>query len=141
MAPRVPSVGQVAGLEVVVVVPETVVVVNWQACQFTMVLVPVPPVTVAVRVVDSPRIMVAATEELNVTVTTLALLLLPQPASHKQAMVTAPAAPLQMRLDFITPASPSARARSPMMFRLRWFSLLPSTFCASPLTMHSIPPR
>jgi hypothetical protein len=50
IAPRLLSVGQFAAVEVVVVVPETVVVVNWQASQFTMTLV--APFTVAVSVVD-----------------------------------------------------------------------------------------
>ena len=84
--PRVPSVGQAAAVEVVGVLPETVVVVNWQGCQLTAVLVVVPPVTVAVRVVDWPRIIDGAgpREEVTVTTTVFAPLpLLPQPAASK----------------------------------------------------------
>src|ERR1700687_1018999 len=77
--PSVPSVGQVAGVEIVGVVPETVVVVNWQGCQLTLVFVVVPPTTTAVRVADCPTIMTVPTDEVTVTVTAfVALLLLPQ---------------------------------------------------------------
>src|ERR1700720_2190761 len=83
--PREPSVGQAAGVEVVGVVPETVVVVNWQGSQFTAMLLVVPPVTEAVRVVDWPTIMLVPREEATATVTVFAALLLPQPAARHTA--------------------------------------------------------
>jgi hypothetical protein len=90
-------------LEVVEVVPETVVVVNWQGCQFTIVLV--APVTVAVSVVDWPKMIEAPTDEVTETETVFALLL-PQPSSHRQAKVMATATQLQVPLDLITPTLP-----------------------------------
>jgi hypothetical protein len=74
---------------VVVVVPETVVVVNWQGCQLTAVLVVVPPVTVAVSVVDCPTIMMLPTDDVTLTVTALVALLLPQPAARDAATMAA----------------------------------------------------
>jgi hypothetical protein len=77
-----------AGVDVVEVVPETVVVVNWHGCQFTAVLVVVPPVTVAVRVVDCPTMIVVPTEDVTETVTAFVLLLLlPQPAARHAAAI------------------------------------------------------
>jgi hypothetical protein len=73
-----------------------VVVVNWHGCQLTVVSEVVPPVTVAVSVVDCPTIMIAApveicpTEELTVTVTVFVVLLLPpQPAVSEAAIIMA----------------------------------------------------
>jgi hypothetical protein len=57
------------------------------------------------------------TDELTVTVTTLAPLLLLHPLSQRQAMVTATAAHFQMLLDFITAASPSTSAGYPIILR------------------------
>jgi hypothetical protein len=72
------------------VVPETVVVVNWQGCQLTAILVVVPPVTDAVRVVDWPTMMVVPTDETIETVTAfVAFLLPPQPAPSAAAAITA----------------------------------------------------
>jgi hypothetical protein len=113
--PRLPSEGQFAAVEVVLVVPDTVVVVNWHGCQFTAVFVVVPPVTVAVRVVDCPIIMVAVpvpvvpTEELIATVTWLVALLLPppHPVSERLAIAMVSAIPLRRLLDFITLVSPT----------------------------------
>jgi hypothetical protein len=79
-------VGQVAGVEVVVVVPETVVVVNWHGCQLTLVLV--APVTVAVSVVDCPTSRVVPADELTVT-TMVLVLLLPHPLSEKKQTAAA----------------------------------------------------
>jgi len=86
------------------VVPETVVVVNWQGCQLTAVFVVVPPVTVALRVVDWPTIIVLPTEEVTVTVTAFTALLLPQPAARHAAAITA-AMQFEMVANFILLAS------------------------------------
>src|SRR4029077_9391318 len=103
MAPREPSVGQAAGGVVVGVVPETVVVVNWQGCQLTMVLV--APLTTAASVVDWPRMRTPPTEEVTATVTTFALLPPPQPPSQKEKSVAASVMPLAKLRNFIRPAS------------------------------------
>jgi len=79
MVPSEPSDGHAAAADVVGVVPETVVVVYWHGCQFTLVLL--APLTVATKVVDCPRIRTEPTEEVTETVTTLALLLPPQPVN------------------------------------------------------------
>jgi hypothetical protein len=100
--PSDPSLGQVAGVEVVMVVPETVVVVNWQGCQLTARLVVVPPVTVAVRVVAWPTIMLVPMEEVTETVTALAELLLPQPAARHPA-ANAASTQVQIVRNFIQP--------------------------------------
>ena len=62
--PREPSVGQAAAVEVVVVVPETVVVVNWQGCQLTMLLV--EPETVAALISDAEGLFDAA-DDIEIT--------------------------------------------------------------------------
>jgi hypothetical protein len=68
----------------------------------------VPPVTVAVRVVDWPMIMVLPTDDITLTLTALvALLLPPQPANQRQGIATPSATQFQMLLDFITLASPT----------------------------------
>jgi hypothetical protein len=80
------------------------VVVYWQGCQFTAVLV--EPLTVASRVVDWPRIKTTPAEDVTFTVTTLALLLPPQPTNpdeNNNAAVNA--TPLAMLRNFIPPAS------------------------------------
>jgi hypothetical protein len=82
-------VGQAAAVEVVVVVPETVVVVNWQGCQFTARFVVVPPVTVALRVVDCPTIILVPIEDVTVTVTVLVEPPPPQPAASQAAIIAA----------------------------------------------------
>jgi hypothetical protein len=87
--PREPSVGQAAGVEVVVVVPETVVVVNWQGCQFTAIFVVVPPVTWAFSVVDWPTIMLLPMEDVTVTVTVFVEPPPPQPAASQAAIIAA----------------------------------------------------
>src|SRR6476660_6996667 len=105
MVPSEPSDGQAVAAEVVGVVPETVVVVYWQGCQLTVVLV--APLTVAVKVVDWPRISTVPAEEATATVTTFALLLPPQPTSPnpKNNKVAAKVVPLAMLRNFIPPAS------------------------------------
>src|SRR5256885_13280292 len=85
-----PSEGQLAAVEVVVEVPETVVVVNWHGCQFTAVLEVVPPVTVAVSVVDCPTMIMLPTDEFTVTVTVfVAFFFPPQPAASEAAIIPA----------------------------------------------------
>ncbi len=54
-----------------------------------MVLVVVPPVTNAVRVVDCPTIILPTTDEVTVTVTVFTALLLPQPAARHAAAIAA----------------------------------------------------
>jgi hypothetical protein len=87
--PSEPSVGQAAGVEVVVVVPETVVVVNWQGCQFTAIFEVVPPVTWAFNVVDWPTIMLLPMVDVTVTVTVLVEPPPPQPAASQAAIIAA----------------------------------------------------
>jgi len=103
MVPSEPSEGQAVAADVVGVVPETVVVVYWQGCQLTLVLV--APLTVATKVVDWPRIRTEPTEEVTDTVTTLALLPPPQPTSQKENNVAASATPLALLRNLIPPAS------------------------------------
>jgi hypothetical protein len=94
--PNEPSVGQFFLAEVVVVVPlvAVVVVVYWHGtpvgrpgCQFTFVFV--APVTVAVSVVDWPTIRVFPTDEVMLTLITLAVLLLPQPLNQTRHIAAA----------------------------------------------------
>jgi len=76
----------------VVLLPEesTVVVVYWQTgVQFTLVLV--APLTVAVRVIDWPKIGLVVGEALSDTVMTLAPLLLPQPLDRSTQRAASPA--------------------------------------------------
>ena len=67
-----------------------------------------PPVTLAVRVVDWPRIIEVPTEELTLTVTVLALLPLPQPAAKHAAAITA-AMQLKIVRNFIPPPPKQTR--------------------------------
>jgi hypothetical protein len=68
----------------------------------------VPPVTVALRVVDWPMMIVLPTDDCTDTVTAFtALPLPPQPANQRQAIATPSATQFQMLLDFITLASPT----------------------------------
>jgi hypothetical protein len=68
----------------------------------------VPPVTVAVSVVDCPTIIVVPTDDPTETVTVfVAFLLPPQPPSQIPAIAAASATQFQMLLDFITLASPT----------------------------------
>jgi hypothetical protein len=108
IVPSEPSDGQAVGTDVVGVVPETVVVVYWHGCQFTLVLV--APLTVATKVVDWPRMRTEPTEEVTETVTTLALLLPPHPATQKENNVAASAIPLALLRNLIPPASQAATA-------------------------------
>jgi hypothetical protein len=94
--PNEPSLGQFIGFLVVVVVPFVLVVVmvylhgtpaGSPGCQFTFVLV--APVTVAVSVVDWPTIRVLPTDEVMLTLITLAVLLLPQPLNQTRHIAAA----------------------------------------------------
>src|SRR6266849_8900721 len=83
--------GQVAGLVVMLLpVESTVVVVNRQiGVQFTSVLV--APVTVAVKVVEMPRMRLVPLRELIVTLITLAVEPLPpQPLAKRRQMTASP---------------------------------------------------
>src|SRR3954451_10894168 len=104
MVPSDPSVGHAAAGAVVGVVPETVVVVYWHGCQFTLVLV--APLTLATRVVDCPKIRTEPTDEDTETVTTLALLLPPPQATRQnENNVAASAIPPASLRNLIPPAS------------------------------------
>jgi hypothetical protein len=115
--PKLLSDGQFVAVEVVCLPAESVVVVvYWHpGVQLTFVLV--APLTVAVRVVDEPTMMTVPAEEVTETLTTFAVLLLPQPlrnARHKPAK--APAKNFVLFTNVFTPASripthPALRSR------------------------------
>jgi hypothetical protein len=120
--PNEPSVGQLVGEDVFEVVPVTVVVVYWQGWFGQLTLVFVAPVTVAVMVVDCPRMMVFPTEEESVTVTTLAVELLPHPFNEKSPMA---ASPRPRKLDNLRTLIPTI---SPTQWRGAYVPLAPALF-------------
>ena len=104
------SSGQLTGLDVVVLPLESVVVVvYWQTgVQFTFVLV--APVTVAVNVVDWPRIKFVPEEEEIATVMTLAAPPPPQPLDSRRQAAASPAPrKLETAPNFLRTDSPTYR--------------------------------
>jgi hypothetical protein len=73
-----------------------------------MVLVVVPPVTNAVRVVDCPTIILVPTDEITATVTVFTALLLPQPAVRLAAAIAA-ATQFKSVRNFILPPPKQTR--------------------------------
>lgn len=98
--------GTFCGFEVVVVPFVVVVVVYCNELQVTISLV--APLTLAVRLVDCPRMRTKPAEELIVTVTTLAPLLLPQPLKEsKHRTASAPPASFKTAVDLRPTISPT----------------------------------
>jgi hypothetical protein len=88
-------------------------------------LVVVPPVTVAVRVVDWPTIITVPTDEPTLTVTALAALLPPPQPAAKPAAIIAAAVPAKIVRNFILP--PPKQIRVAAICALR--DLTPPTSC------------